>query len=64
MFLSMKLDPTVKIAPSRELSPVCMWGWGRLFWKTAFLLTSADRQIAWSVDITLDWLPLFFFAAS
>ena len=30
---------------------------GRLFWKIVFLLSSADRQIAWGVDIPRDWLP-------
>lgn len=32
---------------------------GRLFWKITFLLSSADRQIAWGVDIPRDWLPFF-----
>lgn len=39
-----------------ESFPLCA---GRLFGKIAFLLSSADRQIAWGVDIPRDWLPFF-----
>lgn len=50
----------MNIIARRELSLV----WRKILLKIAFLLSSADRQIAWGVDTPLVWLLFFSVTAS